>query len=459
VSAASRGRGLHSASRGASWARRGRRELLLLFTAIAFVSGFVRSRQRPSPSPFRFPAVGSAAAEGADVVDGGEAAFRTGFASRRHDVTAHAASLVELGDGRLRAFWFSGSDEGDRDVEILSATFDPGRGAWSEARSVAAPESTRRALRRHVGKLGNPAAIRAANGILWLFYVTASVGGWGSSSVSWIRSTDEGETWSPPRRLVATPLLNLNAMLRGAPFEYADGTLGVPAYQSLVRGFSEVLRVDRSGDVIDKQRVSTLGRGSQPVVLPTGAGDALALMRPSGPPPLRAMISHTQDGGGRWTSPVPTSLVNPDSALGGLALPDGRVLVALNDVPVERDALSLVVSGDGGRSWTTLLRLEDQVADRARSPDDARYARTVAELARATDGSITDVERYVASSRRFMCWEPRCHFEFSYPSLIRTARGEFHLLYTWNRAYIKHVRFNQAWLDERLASASHAASD
>jgi predicted neuraminidase len=58
-----------------------------------------------------------------------------------------------------------------------------------------------------------------------------------------------------------------------------------------------------------------------------------------------------------------------------------------------------------------------------------------------------------------MCWEPRCHFEFSYPSLIRTARGEFHLLYTWNRAYIKHVRFNQAWLDERLASASHAASD
>jgi hypothetical protein len=120
---------------------------------------------------------------------------------------------------------------------------------------------------------------------------------------------------------------------------------------------------------------------------------------------------------------------------------------------------SLVVSGDGGRSWTTLLRLEDQVADRTRSPDDARYARTVAELARATDGSITDVGRYVASSRRFMCWEPRCHFEFSYPSLIRTARGEFHLLYTWNRAYIKHVRFNQAWLDERLANASNATTD
>ncbi|HSD67419.1 MAG TPA: sialidase family protein [Vicinamibacteria bacterium] len=451
--------GLPKASHAGGWARRRRHELLLLLTALAFASGFVRARQRPLPSPFRAPAARSADARGVDAGNGGEAAFRTGFASRRHDVTAHAASLVELGDGRLRAFWFSGSDEGDRDVEILSATFDPERGAWSEASSVADPESTKRALWRHVTKLGNPAAARAADGTLWLFYVTASVGGWGGSTVSWIRSTDEGETWSPPRRLITTPLLNLNTMVRGAPFEYADGTLGVPAYQSLVRGFSEVLRVDRSGAVVDKQRVSTLGQGSQPLVLPTGASEALALMRPSGPPPLRVLISRTRDAGGRWTSPARTSLVNPNAGLAGLALPGGRVLVALNDVPVERDALSLVASGDGGRSWTALFRLEEQVADRVRPPDDVRYARTVAELALATDGSITDVGRYVASSRRFMCWEPRCHFEFSYPVLIRTARGEFHLLYTWNRAYIKHVRFNQAWLDERLANASNATTD
>jgi predicted neuraminidase len=458
VSSASRGDGLQNSSH-IGRAHRRRRVLLLLLTALAFASGFARSHQWPAPSPFRVPAASSVVAQEGGGVTGREATFRTDFASRRHDVTAHAASLVELGDGRLRAFWFSGSDEGERDVEIVSATFDPERNAWSEARRVAEPESTRRALWRQVTKLGNPAAIRAADGTLWLFYVTVSVGGWGGSTVSWIRSTDEGETWSPPRRLVTTPFLNLNAMVRGAPFEYADGTLGVPVYHSFVSGFSEVLRVDRGGAVIEKQRLSTPGRGSQPVVLPTSATDALALMRPSGPPPLRVMMSRTHDAGGRWTSPVRTSLVNPDAAIGGLALPGGRVLVALNDVPVERDALSLVVSGDGGRSWTSLLRLEDQVADRTKPPDDARYARTVAALALATDGSITNAGRYVASSRRFMCWEPRCHFEFSYPSLIRTARGEFHLLYTWNRAYIKHVRFNQAWLDERLARASHATTD
>jgi predicted neuraminidase len=383
--------------------------------------------------------------------------MHTGFVSRRHDVTAHAASLVELGDGRLRAFWFSGSHEGALDVEILSATFDPGRGVWSDARAVAGPEATGRGLWRHVTKVGNPAAIRAADGTLWLFYVTVSVGGWGGSTVTCVRSTDDGETWGRPRRLIGTPFFNLNTMVRGAPFEYADGTLGLPAYQSLLLGFSEILRVDPSGAVIDKQRLSTLGQGSQPAVLPTGPEDALALMRPSGqPPPRRVMLSRTHDRGRQWTWPSRTTLVNPDAGLAGLALPDGRVLVALNEVDDERDALSLVVSDDGGRSWITVHRLEDQVADRIRPPDDARYARTVEALARSTEHTVTDAGRYVTSSRRYMCWEPRCHFEFSYPSLIRTSRGEFHLLYTWNRAYIKHVRFNRAWLDERLANASHA---
>jgi predicted neuraminidase len=366
---------------------------------------------------------------------------------------------VELGDGRLRAFWFSGRDEGALDVEILSATFDPDRSTWSDARTVAEPVSTTRGLWRHVTKLGNPSPIRTADGTLWLFYVTVTVGGWGGSTVTCIRSTDEGETWGSPQRLVGTPFFNLSTMVRGAPFEYADGTLGLPAYQSLLLGFSEILRVDPSGAVIDKQRISTLGRGSQPEVLPMGPDDALALMRPSGQaPPRRVLLSRTRDAGRRWTPPEPTSLINPDAALEGLALPDGRVLVALNDVDVERDALALVVSEDGGATWKTVHRLEDQVADRTRGPDDDRYARIVEALARSTDDSITDAGRYVTSSRRFMCWEPRCHFEFSYPSLIQTRRGEFHLLYTWNRAYIKHVRFNQAWLDERLGTTSHAPS-
>ncbi len=82
---------------------------------------------------------------------------------------------------------------------------------------------------------------------------------------------------------------------------------------------------------------------------------------------------------------------------------------------------------------------------------------TVEALARQTDARVTDARPWVVSSRRFMCWEPRCHFEFSYPFLLQTRRGEFHLVYTWNRSFIKHVEFNQAWLDERLSEVTGAA--
>jgi hypothetical protein len=77
-------------------------------------------------------------------------------------------------------------------------------------------------------------------------------------------------------------------------------------------------------------------------------------------------------------------------------------------------------------------------------------------LARRTDATVAHASPYVRSSRRFMCWDARCHFEFSYPSLVRARGGEIHLLYTWNRAYIKHVRFDPAWLEERLANPSNA---
>jgi len=39
--------------------------------------------------------------------------------------SVHAASLIALKDGAIRAFWFAGSREGAADVVINSAVFDP----------------------------------------------------------------------------------------------------------------------------------------------------------------------------------------------------------------------------------------------------------------------------------------------------------------------------------------------
>jgi len=120
-----------------------------------------------------------------------------------------------------------------------------------------------------------------------------------------------------------------------------------------------------------------------------------------------------------------------------------------------RDALSIVLSEDGGTRWRTIHQLEDESAS-GPQPNEAEYSRTIEALARASDASIKDPSAHAASVRRAMYWGRRYHFEFSYPYLIETRRGEFHVLYTWNRSFIKDVEFNRAWLHMRVAEASDA---
>ena len=430
------------------WAARrptSRDALILVVIVVAFAAGLWRTRDRAKPSTFLL----RPATEPLDEAP----RFETRFVGLRPKTLTHAACLVELGDARVRAFWYVGSREGAADVSVHTAVFDPAGDTWSEEKPVIGPQATERALFRYVRKVGNPAVVRDASGTLWLFYVTVSVGGWGGGSISVVTSSDDGETWMPARRLVSSAFLDVGTLVRGAPFLYADGTVGLPAYQSLPRNLPLLLRVDRHGAVIDRQRLSDDGDSPQPVVLLQGPRSALALMRSSGPEQRVGAVG-TLDAGGSWAPLRRLPLRNPDAALAGVVRPDGQVLLALNDVTLDRDALSLVASDDGGGTWRTVAPLEDQTATRELPVDDTRYDRTVAALARATDSRVQDARPWVVSSRRFMCWEPRCHFEFSYPFLLQTRAGELHLVYTWNRAYLKHVCFNRAWLDAQPAGTS-----
>jgi predicted neuraminidase len=421
------------------------RWLLLGLILAAFGAGFVKASLRPAGAAFAVPAKPDAG--------GGAAFFRSDFASSAQRIQTHAASLVELRDGRVRAFWFAGSREGAKDVEIRSAVFDPVQERWSAEQAIVTRERTAAALQRYISKLGNPVAGRAADGKLWLYYVTVSVGGWAGSSITAMSSDDDGANWSAPRRLVTSPFLNLSTLVKGAPFHYADGTLGLPVYHEFIAKFAELLRFDRQGSLIDEQRLSA-GRdhGLQPVLLAKSPTDSLVLMRYAGADaPHRVLSASTRDGGQHWTAPVKTLLSNPDAALAAVMLEDGRIVAVLNDQEQGRNTLSLMVSADGGGTWKNVYQLEDQ---RDRSADDAAYLKTVEALAGITDAQAAlSPGNYVESARLQECVNHNCGFEFSYPYLIRTRRGDFHLAYTWNRSFIKHITFNQGWLDQQSKQA------
>jgi predicted neuraminidase len=415
--------------------------LLLALVVIAFGAAFYKVVHHPAHSSFQITAVG-AQQSGSQKPE-----FHTDFVSIQQNISTHAASLVELGDGRIRAFWFAGSREGAPDVVIRTAVFDPATNAWSPERSIVNRAETERALLRYVKKIGNPVAQRAPDGRLWLYYVTVSLGGWAGSSITAVVSTDDGATWGKPRRLITSPFINISTLIKGTPFLYSDGTMGLPVYHEFIGKFGELLRIDGNGNLITKQRLSDGKSTLQPVVLITSPQHALVLMRRSGNSPKRVISTMTDDAGQHWSAPRPTALDNPDAAISGVVLPDGKMLVVLNNIEDGRDALSLVVSADDGKTWKTVYQLEDQ---RGQPTDPVNFGLVAAKLARATDPGIADASAYAKSAQRNKCVAQHCEYEFSYPYLIRTRSGDFDLVYTWNRSFIKHVRFNRAWLDQRM---------
>ncbi|MBI4625231.1 MAG: exo-alpha-sialidase [Verrucomicrobia bacterium] len=438
-----------------SGGRRAGHYLVLGFVLVAFGVGAGKVARRPPPAQFRptgiAPAGQFAPADNVAAANGAHPLLRSDFVSHRKFVRNHAASLVEMRDGKIRVFWYAGTDEGTQDVTIQTAVFDPRAGRWSPERMVASRETTQRALFRYVKKLGNPVAGRASDGSLWLFYVTVSLGGWAGSSITAITSRDDGETWSQARRIVTAPFLNVSTLVKGPSFSYADGTMGLPVSEEFLGKFGELLRLDGSGTVIDKVRLSSGRSCLQPVAMIRDPNRALVLMRYAGAERPRRVISTATDSAGlNWTPPAKSPLSNSDAALAGLVLPDGRILVALNDSESGRQTLSLVVSSDGGASWKTACKVEDQSGAESQGLDDAHYSAAIERLARATNDAVTDAESYSKSVKQVMVSKQGYSFEFSYPSIIRTSRGDFHLVYTWNEAFIKHVQFSQAWLDQWL---------
>jgi len=424
----------------------------IVVVVAVFCLAFYRTQQYPVTGGFRVD----------EIHKSGNAQphFESHFASSKLHVQTHAASIVELKNGDIRAFWFSGSREGARDVEIHSAVFNSAARQWSQESVVAKRHSTGRAVMRYVSKLGNPVCGRAADGRLWLFYVTVSVGGWSGSSITAKVSEDEGKTWSKPRRLVTSPFFNISTMVKGTPFLFADGTMGVPVYHEMINKFAEILRLDEQGNVVDLQRISSAKEHAlQPVMVIKSTLEALILTRNSGSmKPRHAWIAATKDGGKSWSKPQDSQLLNPNSALSALALPDGRILAVSNNqerqgISKGRDALALMISQQDGKKWKMLYRLEDRAAERDTDLKQNAYERIMDVAARHSDATLkntAEAHQYAVSAGSAMCGTEGCGFEFSYPYLIETKSGEFHLVYTWNRSFIKHISFNRAWLNQQL---------
>jgi len=282
------------------------------------------------------------------------------FADERPFRECHAATLVELPDGRFLVAWFGGTHEKHPDVGIWGATRSAGE--WTPPRLLAKIRESPH---------WNPVLFLSPEGQVHLFFkVGDEIPIW----ETWrIISADGGETWSEPAELVPGDRGG-RGPVKNKPILLSDGAWLAPASleKKVVREDGARYGVwdaftDRSDDAGCTWQASPLvpldhagfaGAGViQPTLWESGGSVHMLLRSTMG----RICRSDSVDGGRTWAPVYPTDLPNNNSGLDLARLPDGRLVLVYNPVPGDwaaRTPLSVAVSSDDGATWRRVVDLE-----------------------------------------------------------------------------------------------------
>ncbi len=357
------------------------------------------------------------------------------FISPLGDVQVHVASIAELRDGTLAVVWYGGEYEGSKDTLIYFTTCKPGENReWTQPRSIVSQDTATLELNRYIKKVGNPVVFTDFEDRLWLLYVTVSMGGWSGSSLNAKISNDGGKTWSRSQRLTLSPFFNVSELVRNNPLRLTNGGFVVPLYHEFIGTFSELLWLWSGTDGKTfryyKTRLTWGKRFIQPSMVAMAPYFGVAFFR-SHRSNSSIARSLSDDTAKTWTNPQYIDLPNPGSGINALLLPGNRILVAYNHHKQTRENLSLAVS--------------------KREPTSSEYTECYsAEWLRYEARETQKKTKKNKKWQRVVILEDTPGEEFSYPYMIPTRDGKIHLVYTWRRKRIKHVVFNEAWINRGL---------
>jgi len=305
----------------------------------------------------------------------------------------HAATIAETPKG-LVASWFGGTKERNPDVCIWVSRLVNGK--WTEGINVA--NGIQNDTLRYA--CWNPVLYQVPGGKLLLFYKI------GPSPAKWkgyVKTSDDGGiSWSAQTTLpdgFLGPIKNKPVLLK-------DGTLLSPvstegkAWQVHFEASHDFGKTwTMIGPISDGKELKAI----QPSILIHKDGRLQVLCRSQN----RAILTAwSKDKGQTWSPLEKTTLPNNNSGTDAVTLKDGRQLLVYNHVlppgtlaKGARTPLNVAVSKDGV-NWYAAAILEDSPIS-----------------------------------------------QYSYPSVIQSADGLVHVVYTWRRQKIKHVVIDPQKLD------------
>ncbi|MFO1095133.1 MAG: sialidase family protein [Planctomycetaceae bacterium] len=296
----------------------------------------------------------------------------------------HASTIAETPGGLVTAF-FGGTDEGEKDVGIWVSRHVDGK--WT--RPVEVANGVQHKTLRY--PCWNPVLFQYPQGQLQLYYKVGPdpAGWWGMLT----ESTDNGATWSWPRRLPQTidgpvknkPVLLANGdLLCGSSIEYDGYRVHFEITPDRGRTWERIGPINARGEFTP----------IQPTILRHRDGSLQALCRNE----IEGKIGSTTstDNGRTWTKMVATELPNPDAGIDAVTLKNGRHLLIYNHT----------LRKQGTPNWRHMLN-----------------------LAMTEDGEHWQAAMVVEVGQG----------EFSYPAIIQTSDGLVHATYTWRRKLVRHV--------------------
>src|SRR5690554_7666545 len=344
----------------------------------------------------------------------------------------HGSSLVELPNGDLLMAWFQGSGERTADdVRIMGARLKKGSKAWSEVFELADTPNLPDC---------NP-VLFFHNKKLYLVWIAVQANKWEHSILRFKTSTDwakaEAPVWNWQDNILLKPnedfatevenkfkeLPNLNEgwseyapkydqmiidaskditkrsagwMTRIKPLILENNKILLPLYSD---GFNmSMLAISEDQGASWIPSLPIVGRGPiQPALAQRKDGTIVAYMRDSGNAPNRIQISESIDEGRSWTVAKRTDIPNTASVEVTI-LKDGRWALFGNDIVNGRYQLSLYLSKDEGKTWSSKVFIENDESKKG---------------------------------------------SFSYPSLITASNGLLYICYSYhherNKKTIKYV--------------------
>lgn len=330
--------------------------------------------------------------------------------------SSHAANLIELKNGDVLCFWFSGTWEGNSGVGIVMSRLVKGAKRWGPTTLVDS----------HAGEsYQNPVPFEAPDGVLHLFHTTqVANAGEANSRVLHLVSTDHGKTWNGPDVLFAKP----GSYIRHPLVVLPNRSWLLPFYYATSAGIEEGAETNYSAVELSKDKghtwtecpmPGTLGK-VQPSIVMLAPNRLAAFLR------SRAsdfIYTSSSSDGCHWSHATPTVLPNNNASVQAFRLKDGHVVMVFDNSSVDRSGprptgglrkpLSIGLSDDGGRTW-----------------------KFVRDIERGREGFGEAQQSPKTPGRE----------EYSYPSVIQTGDGTIMVAFTYRRQTIKVVSFKENWI-------------